>query len=703
MSAVTPQSVGQPVGRIDGEAKVSGFAKYAFEQHVEAPVHLHLLQATIARGRITEVDSTRAEALDGVLLVLTHRDEPELADTSDGEYALLQSAEVAFRGQIVGVVAAASPEIARQAAALVRFSYAQEAHDTALRTDHPDAYAPDQVNPSFPCDTEDTEDTGDTTVDSALAAAAVVVDACYSTPMEHNNPLEPHACTARWDADEQRLTLFDSTQHPHGVQATMAKVFGLQPEQVRVVAPYVGGGFGSKGMPHAHNVLAVLAARALPGRAVKLALTRQQMFALVGYRTPTLQRVQLGADTEGRVVAVSHDALEQTSRIKEFAEQTTVGTRSMYAATARRTSHRLVPLDVAVPSWMRAPGEAPGMFALESAMDELADACGIDPVELRVRNDPETDPETGKPWSSRRLVECLRVGASRFGWSARQAPGARRDGDWLVGLGVASSAYPATVMPGNTASVSYAGHGHYQVCIGSADIGTGNWTVLTQIAADALEQPLDHVHVEIGDSDLPAATVSGGSAGTVSHGSAVVQAAREFLAVHGRDPRSGARVEVTTEGGGGEEGVVAHSYGAQFVEARVNLHTGEVRVPRMTGVFAPGRIINPRTARSQLVGGMVWGLSMALFEHSVVDHRFGHVVTADLADYHVPTHADIGTIDVSWLDDEDLRANALGAKGIGEIGIVGTAAAVASAVHNATGVRMRNLPFTPDRLLTART
>jgi xanthine dehydrogenase YagR molybdenum-binding subunit len=300
-------------------------------------------------------------------------------------------------------------------------------------------------------------------------------------------------------------------------------------------------------------------------------------------------------------------------------------------------------------------------------------------------------------------VECLRVGASRFGWSARQAPGSRRDGDWLVGLGVASSTYPAYVMPGNTAIVSYAGHGHYRVCIGSADIGTGNWTVLTQIAADALGQPLRHVHVEIGDSDLPRATVAGGSAGTVSHGSAVVQAAEEFLRVHGRDPESGASVEVTTEGGGGDDAYAPHSYGAQFVEARVNVHTGEVRVPRMTGVFAPGRIINPRTARSQLVGGMVWGLSMGLFEHSVVDHRFGHVVTADLADYHVPAHADIGEIDVSWLDDEDLHANALGAKGIGEIGIVGTAAAVANAVHNATGIRLRDLPLTPDRVLMART
>ncbi len=422
------------------------------------------------------------------------------------------------------------------------------------------------------------------------------------------------------------------------------------------------------------------------------------MFTLVGYRTPTLQRVRLGADAQGRITAVSHEAVEQTSRIKEFAEQTTVGTRSMYAGDARRTTHRLVPLDVAVPSWMRAPGEAPGMFGLESAMDELAEAVGLDPVELRVRNEPETDPETGLPWSSRNLVECMHAGAARFGWDLRGAPGSRREGDWLVGLGMASSTYPAYLMPGNTASVSYGGHGHYSVRIGAADIGTGSWTALTQIAADALGMPFDHVHLEIGDTMLPKATVEGGSAGLASHGSAILLAGRRFRAEHGTAPEAGATTEATTEPPGEPE-YALHSYGAQFVEARVNVDTGEVRVPRMVGVFSCGRIVNPRTARSQLIGGMVWGLSMALHEKSVVDHALGHVVTHDLADYHVPSHADIGDIDVTWLDEEDPHANPLGAKGIGEIGITGTAAAVASAVYNATGTRVRDLPITPDRLL----
>jgi xanthine dehydrogenase YagR molybdenum-binding subunit len=352
-----------------------------------------------------------------------------------------------------------------------------------------------------------------------------------------------------------------------------------------------------------------------------------------------------------------------------------------------------------VPSWMRAPGEAPGMFGLEAAMDELAEACGVDPVELRIRNDPDRDPETGLPWSGRHLVECLRLGAARFGWSGRGAPGSRRDGEWLVGLGVASSTYPAYLMKGSAASISYGGDGHYSVRIGAADIGTGNWTVLTQVAADALRLPLERVHVEIGDTDLPMATTEGGSAGLASHGSAIVAAAKAFREEHGDSPAEGATTQASSEGQPGDGEYALHSYGAQFVEVRVNADTGEIRVPRMVGVFSCGRIVNPRTARSQFIGGMVWGMSMALHEHSVVDHRFGHVVNHDLAEYHVPVHADIGDIDVSWLDEEDRHASPMGSKGIGEIGITGTAAAVTSAVHNATGLRIRDLPVTPDKLL----
>ena len=685
-------SVGTGVRRVDGEAKVRGLAKYAYEQIAAEPVYLHPLQATIARGRVTEVDTSAAEALDGVRLVLTHLNAPALADTSNGELAILQSPDVAFRGQLLGAVLATSPETARQAADLVRFGYREDEHDTRLREDHPDLYAPEKVNPSWPSDTEDGA------VEQSLSAAAVLVDERYTTPMEHNNPLEPHACIALWE-DGPRVTLNDSTQNAHGVADTLATVFGLEKSDIRVISPYVGGGFGSKGLPHAHNVLVVMAARLVAGTPVKMALTRQQMFFLVGYRTPTIQRLRIGADAEGRITGLVHEAVEQTARIKEFAEQTTVGTRSMYAAGARRTSHRLVALDVPVPSWMRAPGEAPGMFGLESAMDELALACGLDPIELRIRNEPESDPETGLPWSSRHLVECLRQGAERFGWTPRGLPGARREGDWLVGTGVAASTYPGSMMPGSVAEISYGGLGHYSVRIGAADIGTGNWTVLTQVAADALGMPFDKVHVEIGDTDLPMATVEGGSTGLASHGSAVLEAARVFREEHGYSPPAGATSRGTAEKHPDTKKFSPHSYGAQFVEVRVDADTGEVRVPRMVGVFSAGRIVNPRTARSQLMGGMVWGLSMALHEHSVVDHSLGLVVNHDLAEYHIPSHADIVDIDVSWLDEEDLHANALGAKGIGEIGITGTAAAIANAVYDATGIRVRDLPITPDRLV----
>jgi xanthine dehydrogenase YagR molybdenum-binding subunit len=423
------------------------------------------------------------------------------------------------------------------------------------------------------------------------------------------------------------------------------------------------------------------------------------MFFLAGYRTPTIQRLRLGADADGRITALVHDAVEQTSRIKEFAEQTTVVSRSMYAAGARRTTHRLAALDVPVPSWMRAPGEAPGSYGLEHAMDELAEACGLDPVELRIRNDPETDPETGLPWSGRHLVECLRQGAERFGWSRRRPPATQREGNWLVGMGVASSTYPANVMPGNQATVTYGGDGHYAVKIGAADIGTGNWTALSQVAADALGIPFESVHVQIGDTDLPMATVEGGSSGLASHGSAIVAAARKFREEHGETPEPGATSQAPMAENPDAEKYTGASFGAQFVEVRVDADTGEVRVPRMVGVFDCGTIVNPRTARSQFMGGMVWGLSMALHEQSVMDHAIGQVVNHDLAEYHIPVNADIVDIDVSWLDIPDPHVNVLGARGIGEIGITGTAAAVASAVYNATGIRVRDLPITPDKLV----
>ncbi|MFR9673494.1 xanthine dehydrogenase family protein molybdopterin-binding subunit [Streptomyces sp. TR02-1] len=695
MTTLRPRAVGTPMARLDGPAKVTGTARYAFEQPLENPLYVHPLQASIARGRVTAVDTERAADCPGVACVLTHHDAPRLADTGDAELAVLQSGRVAFRGQFVGAVVAKTPETARYAASMVRISYEREEHDTELRADRDDLYAPDAVNPGFATDS----DQGD--VDGAMAEASVTVDVTFTTPMEFNNPMEPHSTVAVWQPQsEVRLLLYASTQSAHGVRRALAPLFGLEPEQVRVVSPHVGGGFGAKGMPRAQDVLAALCAKAVPGRPVKLALTRQQMFSLTGHRTPTVQRLRLGSDADGRLTAIEHEAVEHTSRIKEFAEQTATGTRMMYAAPNRRTSHRLAALDVPVPSWMRAPGECPGIFALECAMDELAVACGLDPIELRVRNEPAEDPETGRPWSGRRLVECLREGARRFGWEQRTgAPGSRREGGELVGLGVASSTYPYYAIPGSEALVRYDGDGRWSVRIGAADLGTGTWTTLTQIAADALECAPEEVTLLIGDSALPPATVAGGSAGLASWGSTVVAAVEAFREEHGREPEPGARSRSGTPKHPEAGTYSLHSFGAQFAEVRVDADTGEIRVPRMLGVFSAGRIVNPRTARSQFLGGMTMGLSMALHEHGVLDPRTGHVVNHDFADYHIASHADVCDVEAVWLDEEDPNANVMGARGIGEIGIVGAPAAVLNAAFDATGIRVRDLPITQDKLL----
>ncbi len=487
------------------------------------------------------------------------------------------------------------------------------------------------------------------------------------------------------------------------IRDVVASAFRLPPERVRVIAHYVGGGFGSKGFPHPHVILTVMAAQATR-RPVKLALTRQQLFALAGYRTPTIQRMRLGADRDGRLTAIAHDVVEQTATIQEYVEQTALSTRVMYAAPNRRTTHRLARLDVPIPSFMRAPGHCPGMFALESAMDELAMACEIDPIELRIRNEPAVDPETGHPFSSRGLVTCLREGAQHFGWHSRNpTPGTRQEGRWHIGTGVAASTYPMLYRP-SSATIRLTPDGHYTVLIAATDVGTGAWTVLTQIAADALEVPVESVHLHIGDSSLPEGAPGGGSMGTASWGTAIVEAARQLrerpLNEHGVVPEGGLEVTVTSGANPDMQRFAMHAFGAQFAEVRVNMDTGEVRVPRLLGVFMAGHIMNPKTARSQLLGGMAMGLSMALHEQSVLDPHFGDYVNHDLAEYHMATNADVGTIDVSWIDEDDPYVNPMGAKGIGEIGIVGTAAAIANATYHATGIRIRDLPITLDKLLS---
>ena len=682
-------STGTSLPRIEGRDKVTGTARYAFETDLPGCVYAWPVVSTVARGQVTSYDVSSCLAMPGVLAVLTADDAPRLAPVEDTELLVLQSRTVSYRGQVVALVVAQSQETAREAAERLLVTYDDLPHDVLLERDRDGFYRPGSDEPAG---------TAEEDVAVALAAAAVVVDRVYETPAEFNNPLEPHATTAQWDGGS--LLVHDSTQTVTGVAEDLATLFNVDRADVRVRSEHVGGGFGAKGSTRPNAVLAVMAARVV-GRPVKLALTRRMLFSLTGYRTPTVQRVALGATREGDLLATVHEAWEQSSTVYEFAEGSTCATRLMYASPSRSTGNRLVRLDVPTPRWMRAPGEAPGMFALESAMDELAVELGMDPVELRVRNDVQVDPDSGLPFSSRHLVECLRRGADGFDWAARDPrPGIRREGRWLLGTGVASATYPVYV-GASKARATATPDGRFLVEVAAADIGTGARTVLTQIAAGALGVEPGQVEVRLGDSALPDAPGAGGSAGTASWGWAVDKACRELRGrlVDGV-PGDGVVVDVdTAEDVAGQASLSRHSFGAHFAAVAVDLASGEVRVRRMLGVFAVGRILNPQTARSQLLGGMSMGLSMALHEHGQLDLRHGDYANSDLGSYHVASHADVTDLDVQCIEEVDAELNPMGGKGIGEIGIVGTAAAITNAVWHATGVRVRSLPATPDKLL----
>ncbi|MCO8270812.1 xanthine dehydrogenase family protein molybdopterin-binding subunit [Actinoplanes sp. TRM 88003] len=686
MTATTERAVGQPIGRIEGPDKVRGAARYAAEFQVgDDLAYAWVVQSPVARGTLRTVVVDPLVEPDDVLAVLWHGNAPRLGPADDPELAVLQSDRISYRGQAVALVVARTLEAARRAAASLQLEIDEEPHDCLLRVDHPSAYEPEKVNPGFPASSA----LGD--VDAALAGAPVTVDVTYSTPALHNSPMEPHATTALWVNDD--LVLYDSNQHPPGVAAAVGALFDLPADRVHVITEHVGGGFGSKGTARPNAVLAAMAAK-VTGRPVRLALPRQALFSMVGHRTPTIQRVRLGASADGRLTAIDHKAWGQSSRLFEFAEQTAVTTRHMYAAPNRRTGHRLVRLDMPTPRWMRAPGEAPGMVALECAMDELAVALEIDPIELRVRNEPAVEPESGVPFSSRHYLECLRRGAERFGWHDRDSrPRQRREGDWWIGTGVAGATYPAMVQP-STARASRLPSGDYEVSIAATDLGTGARTILTQIAADALEVPVAQVRVRIGDSTLPMASVAGGSSGSASWGWAVTGACRAL-----RSSSASSATFDSSELVAQQEKDGKHAFGAHFAEVRVDAVTGEVRVTRLFGMYAAGRILNPRTARSQFRGGMIMGMGMALHEESVLDPAMGAWVNHDFAEYHIPAHADLESVEAEWLDEQDDQLNPMGSKGIGEIGIVGSPAAILNAVWHATGVRIRDLPARLDKIL----
>ncbi|MFJ5677669.1 xanthine dehydrogenase family protein molybdopterin-binding subunit [Streptomyces sp. NPDC093097] len=699
-TTAAPTAVGTAHTRVEGRDKVTGAARYAGEVPLAGLTHGWLAVSTIARGRIRALNTAAVLAMPGVVAVLHHgnaqtlnSDYTSLMGKPDPALQVFQHDRVPYLGWPVALVIAETSEQAREAAESLVVEYDEEPHDVAFGADRPDAFIPEPADASE-------KKKGD--LANEFAASAFVVDSEYTTPEEYHHPLEPHAATAYWE--NGRLEIIDSNQSSMLVAQELAKLFSLDPTAVRVRAEHVGGAFGAK-ICRPHQVAAALAATFLQ-RPVRLVLTRRQMFSLIGYRSATAQRVRLGADADGRLRALQHEGWNQTSTIHDFVERSADVARAMYEADAHHTVSRLVRLDVPTPTFVRAPGEAPGSFALECALDELAEKCGVDPIALRARNEPEVGPISGLPFSSRRLLTCFEEGARRFGWADRDPrPGVRREGRWLLGTGTAAASFPTLAGP-STAAVTAEADGTFTVRITAADVGTGARTALTLVAADALEVAPERVTVRIGDSDFGQAWIAGGSAGTRSWAWAVSLAGRELrekLALGGTIPPQG--ITVRSDSKAALEALPKrerHAFGAQFAEVAVDVATGEVRVRRMLGIFAAGRIINPLTARGQFVGGMIWGLSMALHEEGVRDAASGGQVGADLAGYHVAANADVPLVEADWIDDPD-EQDPTGIKGIGEVGIVGAAAAVANAVWHATGTRHRHLPIRPDRVLTAGT
>ena len=617
---------------------------------------------------------------------------------------VLQSTDVHYNGQPIGVVVAETLDAALEAARLVEVRYATER--PTLDMDTAPTIPPEEVQPRG--GGERSTKRGD--VDAGLRDAAVRVEHVYTTPLENHNPMEVHNTVAAWEGD--RLTVYDSTQGIFAVRNSLARAFGMQPDAVRVVSYFTGGGFGSKGGPWSHQFLAAMASRVVK-RPVKLALTRRQMFGPVGGRPLTNQRITLGATRDGTLTAIRHASLSNSSTLEDWIEPAIRQTQILYACPNVETSYDLKRLNVGSPTFMRAPGEATGTFALESALDELAYELKMDPVQLRLKNHADRDPESGKPWSTKSLKECYASAAERFGWAKRSAePRSMRDGRWLVGWGMATATYPARrVNAGATARMS--ADGSVVVRAGSQEIGCGTYTAMSQIAADVLGVPVERVKFELGVTDMPENPSSTGSVTAASTGGAVHDAATALKAkldtmrsasesYPDAIRRAGGQpVEVTVQGRPSPDAqqYASHAFGAVFTEVRVDPELGLVRVPRVVTAHGCGRIINAKTARSQIISGVVWGIGQALHEETHIDPRSGRYVNAELAEYLVPVNADIGTIDVHFVDEDDRHVSPMGSKGVGEIGITGVAASIANAVFHATGKRIRDLPLRVERVM----
>jgi xanthine dehydrogenase YagR molybdenum-binding subunit len=726
--------IGTPTSRVDGHSKVTGAAKYAAEFNAPGLLHGSVVCSTIAKGRIARIDASEARRVSGVIDVLTHENRPAMAASDRGyrddvapqgsPFRPLYDRTIRFSEQPIALVVAEELEIARFAASLVRVDYDEDAHVTDLLRGNKVVTLRDQALSRG-------------NAEQGYAASEVRHEAEYIIPMEHHNPMELFASTAIWE--HGKLTVYDKTQGVQNVQRYLSSVFGLKPDNVRVVSTFTGGAFGSGLRPQYNAALAVLAALALK-RSVRVVLTRQQMYALC-YRPATIEHLVLGANASGTLHAVTHEAIAMTSRFENYARNDTGWSGLLYKSANAKYSHKLAKLDLCSPSDMRAPGAATGVYALECAMDELAVALKVDPLELRYRTYSDRDQNHNLPFTSKQLRECYRQGAEEFGWDKRTPePRSMRDGRELIGWGMASGVWEA-LQTKTAARIVLSANGHAEVSCATSDIGTGTYTIMTQVAADAIGLPLDSVSVRLGDSTLPQSPVEGGSwmASSVAHAIVVTadEIRKELLRLAKKMPGSplrGAKLgevafadgRIVSKGDARHAVSIAdamrhgavdriekeksinfkddgsharNAHSAIFAEVKVDEELSVIRVTRVVSAVAAGQILNPKTAASQIIGGVVWGIGMALHEETLIDHAFGRIMNANIADYHVPVNADVHDIKVIFVDESDNIINRLGTKGVGEIGIVGTPAAIANAIYHATGKRVRNLPITLDKLL----
>lgn len=739
--------IGKPLSRVDGVAKVTGKAKYAAEFDAPDLAYGYVVSSTITKGRITHIDTSEALSLPGVLSVITHENRPKIAwldmsykdqDAPPGSpFRPLRDNKISYSGQPIALVVAETFELARYAASLIRVDYREAPHETNLDTNLHRARKPKSglaslLKPPPP------KPRGN--FDEVYAASPAKVEGRYSHSPEHHNPMEMFASTVVYEKDD-KLTIYDKTQGAQNSQLYVTQAFNMSFSDVRVISPFVGGAFGSGLRPQYQLFLAVMAARELK-RSVRVTLTRQQMFTF-GHRPATIQNIALGADSTGKINAIYHDAVGETSQFEDYTEIVPTWSPMIYPAENVTLDYKIVPLDVFTPLDMRAPGGVTGVPAIETAIDEMAYELGIDPLELRLINYSDRNMAEDKPFSSKELRECFRQGAERFGWAKRNPqPGSMRDGRNLIGWGMSTGMWDANQMPARAEAVLTV-NGKLRVTSATADIGTGTYTIMTQIAADTLGMPFEDVMFKLGDSDMPLAPIEGGSWTAATVGSAVKVVCEElgkklfklaqkvpgsplakakwedveFADKHIRlkqNPAAAVSLQQAVDQNGGaavwqkstslpammkQKNYARAAHSAVFVEVMVDEDLGTIRVTRAVSAIAGGKILNPKTARSQIIGGMVWGISKALEEESVMDHSIGRFMNHSLAEYHVPVNADIHDLDVIFVEENDEIVNPLGVKGLGEIGIVGMPAAIANAVFHATGKRIRELPITLDKIL----